>query len=114
MAKAKRSLKKKTSSKNTLTLKADAPPLIPYRRSEEILKGNLIGKVILECLKNNDPEGVMDAISFYLETVDKVKASEQANLPRSTLYHSLKNRNPTVKTLAKLVSVGAYEARKLK
>ncbi len=114
MAKAKTSPKQKTSSKNILTLKPNAPALIPYSPTEEILKDDLIGKVIVECLKNNDPEGVMDAISLYLETVNKVKAIEQASIPRSTLYHSLKSRNPTVRTLAKLVSLGANEARKVK
>lgn len=115
MAKTKTSRKQKTSSKNILTLRADAPPLIPYSPTEEILNGDLIGKVILECLKNNDPDGVMDALSLYLNTVVKVKAIEHSLIPRSTLYHSLKSRNPTIKTLAKLFSLGTInESRRSK
>ncbi len=62
-----------------------------------------MGQAILECLKNNDPEGVMEMIAIYLNALNKAKLREKGNLPKSTLYHSLKNKNPTIKTLAKLV-----------
>ena len=56
---------------------------------------------ILECLQNNDPDGVMEIIAIYLEALNKAKLRQEANLPRSTLYSTLKHRNPTIKTLAK-------------
>lgn len=62
-----------------------------------------IGKAILECLENNDPEGVMEVISIYLEAVNKTKLSKSNDLHRQTVYSALKHRNPTVKTLAKLM-----------
>ena len=62
-----------------------------------------IGKAILECLENNDPEGVMEVISIYLEAVNKTKLSQSNHLHRQTVYSALKHRNPTVKTLAKLM-----------
>ena len=76
----------------------------PYSPTEEILQGDLIGRAIIDCLTNNDPEGVMEAISIYLNTLNKVKTAKQAHLSRSTLYHSLRYKNPTIKTLAKIMS----------
>ena len=62
-----------------------------------------VGNAILECLKNNDPEGVMEIIAIYLEAVNKTRLSHESELHRQTLYSALKHRNPTVKTLAKLM-----------
>ena len=86
--------------------------LIPYSPTEELLDENFIGKAIVECLKNNDPEGVMDIITLYLNTINKVKSSHAASLARSTLYSSLKTKNPTIKTLAKLVYASTLDAPK--
>ena len=71
--------------------------------SEYLTNPHNIGKAILECLENNDPEGVMEVISIYLEAVNKTKVSKDAELHRQTVYSALKHRNPTVKTLAKLM-----------
>ncbi len=68
-----------------------------------------IGKAILECLQNNDPEGVMEVVSIYLEALNKSKLREAGEIPKSTFYHSLKHKNPTLKTLAKLVSSSTHE-----
>lgn len=62
-----------------------------------------IGRAIVECLENNDPEGVMEVIAIYLEAVNKTKLSQASDLSRQTVYSALKHRNPTVKTLAKLM-----------
>ena len=62
-----------------------------------------IGRAIVECLENNDPEGVMEVISIYLEATNKTKLLKSTNLHRQTVYSALKHRNPTVKTLAKLM-----------
>lgn len=42
-------------------------------------------------------------IEIYLETANMVKVSKEAHLLRAILYHSLKNKNSTIKTLAKLI-----------
>lgn len=63
-----------------------------------------IGEAIFDCLKNNDPDGLMEVISTYLKAVNKVKASEANKLSRATMYKALKGKNPTIKTLAKLVN----------
>ncbi len=73
---------------------------------------NRIGKAILECLRNNDPEGVMEIIQIYLETLEKIQFMKKADVPKSTFYHSLKSKNPTIKTLAKLVHATTIECRK--
>lgn len=105
MAKTKTLKKQKTSLESTPTIKVKTNTGIkPYSPTQEILNGDLIGRAILECLKNNDPEGVIEVISIYLNTLNRTKATEQIKLPRSTLYHALKYKNPTLKTLAKIVS----------
>lgn len=87
--------------------------LIPYSPTQEILKGDLTAKAIMECLLNNDPEGVIEVISTYLEVLNKVKSAQRVDLPRSTLYHSLKMKNPTIKTLAKLMHATTLENAKV-
>lgn len=86
--------------------------LIPYDPIKEITDENFVGKAILECLRNNDPEGVMDVIEMYLEALQKTQFVQKSLVPKSTLYHSLKSKNPTIKTLAKLVHATVPEVRK--
>lgn len=62
-----------------------------------------IGEAILDCLLKNDPNGVMEMIDIYLKTVNKSKMSKKNKLHRSTLYSALKHKNPTIKTLAKIM-----------
>lgn len=111
MIKAMISHRRKKSLENTLKvkpkkeikLKKDAQ-IFDYSPTQELLDETFIAKAIWECLKNNDPEGVMEVIEAHLEAVNKVKASEQTDLARSTMYNAFKGKNPTVKTLAKLVN----------
>ncbi len=86
--------------------------LIAYDPLQEMTNENFIGKAILECLRNNDPEGVMEVIEMYLEALEKTKFVKKALVPKSTLYHSLKSKNPTIKTLAKLVHATTIASRK--
>lgn len=86
--------------------------LIAYDPIKEMTDENFIGKAILECLRNNDPEGVMEVIEMYLEALEKTRFVKKSQVPKSTLYYSLKSKNPTIKTLAKLVHATTSEARK--
>lgn len=70
---------------------------------EELLNEELIGRAIWECLKDGDSEGVIEVIRIYLEAVNKTQVAKETQIARSTMYHTLKSKNPTVKTLAKLV-----------
>ena len=94
---------RKMKPKNEIKLKQDAQ-ILDYCPTEELLDETFIAKAIWECLKNNDPEGVMKIIEAHLEAVNKVKASEYMDLPRSTMYNAFKGKNPTIKTLAKLIN----------
>lgn len=69
---------------------------------------NTLEKAIVECLENNDPEGVMEVIAIYIESINKAKLAKNNELPRQTIYSALKHKNPTVKTLAKLMHSYAY------
>lgn len=74
-----------------------------WHPTKELLDTKRIGASIMECLLNNDPEGAMEIIEIYLDTVNRVQMARNSHIPRSTLYHSLKHKNPTIKTLAKLM-----------
>lgn len=78
--------------------------LIPYSPTEELLDENFIAQAVWECLKNNDPEGVVEVIQAHLRVVNKSKAAQKMDLPRSSMYNAIRGKNPTVKTLAKLVN----------
>ena len=70
---------------------------------KELLDEELISRAVWECLKEGDSEGVVEVIKVYLEAVNKTEIAREASLARSTMYHMLKSKNPTIKTLAKLV-----------
>lgn len=102
MAKAKTSTKPIKYLKEIGKLNPKAK-IEQWDENKRLLNKDFLGKAILECLLNNDPEGVMEVVSIYLDTLNKVKLSKRAKVPRATLYHSMKNKNPTIKTLAKIV-----------
>ena len=114
MGKIVTSAKQKTASKRQkkmqkkeLTLEDFEGIGKEHNPSDYLTNPENIGRAILECLENNDPEGVMEVIKIYLETVNKSNLAKGSHLARSTLYDSLKRKNPTVKTLAKIVSSSA-------
>ena len=94
---------RKMKAKSHLKLKKDAK-VIAYSATERLLDENFIAKAVWECLKNNDPQGVIEIIETHLEIVNKVKAAQETDLSRATMYHAFKGKNPTIKTLAKLVN----------
>lgn len=63
----------------------------------------LIAQAFWECLKDNDPEGAIEILAVHFQALNKMQLAEDAEMPRSTLYHSLKCKNPTIKTIAKLI-----------
>lgn len=73
----------------------------------EYLSADFIGSAIMECLLNNDPEGIIELLEIYLEEHNKVELLKKAHVSRSTAYQALKHKNPTIKTLAKIVSTVA-------
>ncbi len=68
-----------------------------------LLDPALIGSAIMQCLIENNPEGVMEIIKDHLYALNKSKFLREADVPRSTMYQLLKRKNPTIKTLAKIM-----------
>ena len=89
--------------KSNLKLKKGAC-VVKSSATERLLDEKFIAQAIWECLKNNDPQGVMEIIETHLEVVNKVKAAQEMALSRATMYHAFRGKNPTIKTLAKLVN----------
>jgi DNA-binding phage protein len=111
MGKAKTSAARETSSRKRKSLKlSNFKGIKKVSPLEYLTNEENVGLAILECLQNNDPEGVMEAISIYINALDKAKLRERGDLSKSTFYHSLKNKNPTLKTLAKIVSSYTHNA----
>ncbi len=71
--------------------------------TEKLLDEELIGRAVWECLREGDSAGVIEVIAAYIEAVNKTELAKKTSMARSTMYHVLKGRNPTIKTLAKLV-----------
>lgn len=104
MAKAKTLIRRKKSFGNTPKLRLKkGVKLAKHDPFKALLDEKLIAQAFWECLKENDPEGAMEVISAHLNALNKVHLAKEAEMPRSTLYHSLKSKNPTIKTVAKLI-----------
>ncbi len=88
--------------------------VIRHHPLKELLDPKKTALAILECLQNNDPEGVMEMVESYVYALNKTDLQEEAELPKSTLYSAFKHRNPTIKTLAKIVSCATSSHLRLK
>jgi DNA-binding phage protein len=110
MGKIKISPRQKTSTKREkmtpnkkLPTLTNFEELIEDKPREFILNPQNIGNAIMECLMENDPEGVIEVISIYLRALNKEKFRQKAEIGKSTYYYLMKSKNPTIKTLAKIV-----------
>lgn len=68
-----------------------------------LLDEKLIAQAFWECLKENDPEGAMEVINAHLNALNKMQFAKESEIARSTMYHSMKSKNPTLRTVAKLI-----------
>ncbi len=75
----------------------------PFNAAEKLVDIKLIGTAIMQCLIENDPAGFIEVIEGHLEALNVSNFSKKAGVPRSTIYKLLKNKNPTIQTLAKIV-----------
>ena len=104
MAKAKTLGNQKKSSKGIKRVKLRRGAKVrEHSPTRKLADENFIGRVILECLKDNDPEGVIEAIKAHLDALNKLQFSRETEIPRSTLYDLSKRKNPTLRTLARTV-----------
>ncbi len=92
--------KAKVAKKCFLKEDANVTELDPI---QNLLDPDLIGSAIMQCLIENDPDGVMEIIEGHLYALNKSKFLRDADVPRSTMYQLLKRKNPTIKTLAKIM-----------
>ncbi len=108
MDKTKTSRKRKASSLNMSkeNLKLGLKKNVRLKKfdPDNYLTADFIGSAIMECLLNNDPEGVVELLAIYLDEHNKVEFLKEAHVSRSTAYQVLRHKNPTIKTLAKIVS----------
>jgi probable addiction module antidote protein len=102
MAKTKSLIKQIKFTKNGSMTKFKKQPR-PYNPEDDLLNEELIAKAVWECLKENDPEGVIEILEAHICAKNKSQLSREHDLPRTTLYHAFKSKNPTLHTLAKLV-----------
>ena len=56
--------------KTEIKLKKNAQ-IIDYSPTKELLNEDFIEKAVWECLKNNDPEGVIEVIEAHLQESNK-------------------------------------------
>ena len=84
------------------------PGLTRANPLKELIDPEKTGLAILECLQNNDPEGVMEMVSIYLDALNKAHLRKRSKLPKSTMYSALRHRNPTIRTLAKIMHASTH------
>jgi len=96
------STKRRKSAKIGSMTKFKKQPRV-YDPRKDLLDEQLIARAIWECLKDNDPDGVIEVLEAHLSARNKSKIAKEQDLPRTTIYHAFKSRNPTLHTLAKLV-----------
>ena len=107
MGKTKTSQKREKSSPRKLKIK-NWKGITKCNPEDTLLDENLVANAIFECLKENDTEALMEILDSYLSALNRSKFSRDKKIPRSTIYHSLKKRNPTIKTLARIVNAAVH------
>lgn len=107
MASKKTSTEQEKSSTKKLKLKSWEGVRV-HHPEKTLMNEKLVSEGILECLKENDTEALMEIIEGYLNVLNRSKFSRESKVPRRTLYHALRKRNPTIKTLAKIVHAACH------
>ena len=102
MDRQKTLIKQRKSTKSGSTIKFKKEPR-EYNPSQDLLNEELIARAVWECLRENDPDGVIEILEAHLSAKNKSWIAKEHGLSRTTLYHAFKSRNPTLHTLAKLV-----------
>lgn len=86
----------------------DKHSLKEYDPVKNLLDTNKLGAAIMQCFIENDTEGVLEIIEHYLYALNKTQFLKEAKVPRSTAYNFFRRRNPTIKTLAKIIHASAH------
>lgn len=100
-------MNRKPIEKSQFVLKEDVD-LQEYDPVKNLLDINKMGGAIMQCLIENDTEGVLEIIENYLYALNMTQFLKTADIPRSTVYNFFKRKNPTIKTLAKIMNAFAH------
>ncbi len=106
-SKLKENRTKKKQQKTALVLRKDAK-VTEHDPMQYLLDTNKMGAAVMECLIENDTEGALEILEIYLDAINRTQFLKEAKIPRSTVYNVFKRRNPTIKTLAKIMHASAY------
>lgn len=85
-------------------------PIVEHDPFEYIADKQFIAQTFWDCLLNNDPQGALEVLAIHLNAINKLHLARSADISRSTIYHTLKGKNPTIKTIAKLVHCGIADS----
>lgn len=99
-------MNKKTQEK-TRVLREDAN-IKEYDPIKNLLDPKKLGAAVMQCLMENDTNGALEIIESYLYAVDRTQFLKNAKIPRSTAYNVFKRRNPTLKTIAKMMYASSH------
>ncbi len=102
MGKAKTLKEQKKFARTGYPMKLKKKPR-KYDPMKDLLDEHLIAEAIWDCLKENDPEGVVEILEFHFRAKNKSKLSKEHGISRTTIYHAFRSKNPTLQTVAKLV-----------
>lgn len=110
--------KKETLKKQELTL--NDIPRVKIVKSNDIQRVNpkeffmdsaKVGEALLQALTDNDPEAFLEILDTYLD-VNRSRTAKQGAIARSTIQAAFSKQgkaNPTLRTIAKIVSTAAKE-----
>ena len=87
----------------------DDANLKEYDPMKNLLDTKKLGAAIMECLIENDTESLLEILEDYLYALNKTQFLKEAKVPRSTVYNFFKRRNPTIKTLAKIIHASTHK-----
>ena len=98
---------KQKKQESERVLREDAN-LKEYNPMKNLLDTKKMGAAVMECLIENDTDGALEIIEGYLYALDRTQFLKDAKISRSTAYNVFKRRNPTIKTLAKIMHASAH------
>ena len=104
MVKKKTSQEPKTSSQKDEVIEG----FVGVKRwdpKKRLLNKRSILEAVTECLLEGDAEGAWEMVQTYLKAVNRAELARDSHVSRSTVEHCLQHKNPTMKTVFKLLAV---------
>lgn len=81
---------------------------------KQLLNKKFIGKAIIECLENNDPEGVLEMLLLYIKTLNKAQTIQKTKNIRTRKTRSISKKHTRIiqPPLSHLITTEAKTTRK--